>query len=180
MRLVQLFAARHADHPELPEVLAAFEAIPTISDDARMTVVVRGLIPSYFADYWGRQEEFAPLRASVRATHISGLDENLSPHVIDDREDLGSLTVPTLVVVGRHDVICGVRWAEELHRLIPGSELLILENSGHFGHLEEPEAFSQAVTRFVTAAARSTADLPSASLVAQLGHLVEAGTDGPT
>jgi pimeloyl-ACP methyl ester carboxylesterase len=43
-----------------------------------------------------------------------------------------------------------VRWAEELHRLIPGSELLILENSGHFGHLEEPEAFSQAVTRFVT------------------------------
>ncbi|MFH9969270.1 alpha/beta fold hydrolase [Streptomyces mirabilis] len=91
------------------------------------------------------------MRASVRAAHISGLDENLSPHVIDDRADLGSLTVPTLVVVGRHDVICGVRWAEELHLLIPGSELLILENSGHFGHLEEPEAFSQAVTRFVTA-----------------------------
>ncbi|MFD7056519.1 alpha/beta fold hydrolase [Streptomyces mirabilis] len=79
------------------------------------------------------------------------LDENLSPHVIDDRADLGSLTVPTLVVVGRHDVVCGVRWAEELHLLIPGSELLILENSGHFGHLEEPEAFSQAVTRFVKA-----------------------------
>ncbi|MFF3584422.1 alpha/beta fold hydrolase [Streptomyces mirabilis] len=151
MRLVQSFAALHADHPELPEVLAAFQAIPTISDDAQMTAVARGLLPAYFADYWGREEEFAPMRASVRAAHISGLDENLSPHIIDDRADLGSLTVPTLVVVGRHDVICGVRWAEELHLLIPGSELLILENSGHFGHLEEPEAFSQAVTRFVTA-----------------------------
>jgi proline iminopeptidase len=120
-----------------------------------MAAVVRGLLPAYFADYWGREEEFAPLRASVRATHISGLDENLSPDVIDDRADLGSLAVPTLVVVGRHDVICGVRWAEELHGLIPGSDLLILENSGHFGHIEEPAAFSRAVTRFVTATARS-------------------------
>ncbi|MGW7366225.1 alpha/beta fold hydrolase [Streptomyces sp. NPDC054841] len=100
MRQVRSFAARHAGHPELPEVLAAFEAVPGISDDAQMTVVAVG--------------------------------------------------VPALVVVGRHDVICGVRWAEELYRLIPGSELLILENSGHFGHIEEPEAFSQAVTRFVT------------------------------
>ncbi|MFJ2394493.1 alpha/beta fold hydrolase [Streptomyces sp. NPDC087843] len=157
MRLVQLFAARHADHPGLPEVLAAFQAIPTISDDVRMTAVAKGLLPSYFADYWGREEEFAPFRASVRAAHISGLDENLSPDVIDDREDLDSLSVPALVVVGRHDVICGVRWAEELHRLIPGSDLLILENSGHFGHLEEPEAFARAVTRFVTAAAPSRA-----------------------
>lgn len=156
MRLVQSFAERHADHPELPGVLAAFQAIPTISDDATMTAVARGLIPSYFADYWGREEEFAPLRASVTATHISGLDENLAPNVIDDRADLGSLTVPTLVVVGRHDVICGVRWAEELHGLIPGSELLILENSGHFGHIEEPAAFSRAVTRFVTATAHGT------------------------
>lgn len=154
MRLVQSFAADHADHPGLPEVLAAFQAIPTISDDATMTAVARGLLPAYFADYWGREAEFAPLRTSVRAAHISGLDEDLSPHVVDDRADLGSLTVPALVVVGRHDVICGVRWSEELHRLIPGSELLILEDSGHFGHIEEPEAFSQAVARFVTATAR--------------------------
>ncbi|MFJ2647685.1 alpha/beta fold hydrolase [Streptomyces sp. NPDC087420] len=157
MRLVQLFAARNADRPGLPDVLAAFQAIPTISDDARMNSVVKGLLPAYFADYWGREEEFAPFRASVRASHISGLDENLVPDVIDDRAALGSLTVPALVVVGRHDVICGVRWAEELHRLIPGSELLILEDSGHFGHLEEPAAFARAVTRFVTDTARSAA-----------------------
>ncbi|MYV52092.1 alpha/beta hydrolase [Streptomyces sp. SID3212] len=157
MRLVELFAARNADRPGLPEVLAAFQAIPTISDDARMTSVVRGLLPAYFADYWGREAEFAPLRASVRGSHISGLDENLVPDVIDDRAALGSLTVPALVVVGRHDVICGVRWAEELHRLIPGSDLLILEDSGHFGHLEEPAAFTRAVTRFVTGTARGAA-----------------------
>ncbi|MEU8951573.1 alpha/beta hydrolase [Streptomyces sp. NPDC048489] len=156
MRLVEAFAERHAGHPGLPEVLASFQAIPTISDDGEMTAVARGLLPSYFADFWGREAEFAPFRASVRATHISGLAEDLTPDVIDDRADLGALTVPALIVVGRHDVICGVRWSEELHRLIPGSELLVLENSGHFGHLEEPEAFASAVTRFVTAGAPGT------------------------
>ncbi|MFI9756998.1 alpha/beta fold hydrolase [Streptomyces sp. NPDC051963] len=151
MRQVESFAALHADHPELPEILAAFQTIPTISDDAAQTAVAKALFPAYFADYWGREEEYALLRASLKATHISWLDEDLAPTVVDDRADLGSLTVPALVVVGRHDFICGVRWAEELHGLIPGSELLILENSGHFGHIEEPEVFAQAVARFVKA-----------------------------
>lgn len=151
MRLVQEFAVRHADNPGLPEVVGAFQSIPTISDDAQMTAVARGIFPAYFADFWGREAEFGPARAAVTATHISGLDEDLTPDAIDDRAHLGSLTVPTLVLVGRHDVICGVRWAEELHELIPGSELVVLEDSGHFGHLEEPEAFAKAVTAFVEA-----------------------------
>ncbi|MER5513652.1 alpha/beta hydrolase [Streptomyces sp. NPDC002763] len=150
VRQVEAFAARNAGHPGLPEVLAAFQAIPAVSDDSEHTAVARGLFPAYFADYWGREAEFAPLRAAVTSTHISGLDEDLSPVVVDDRADLGRLAVPALVLAGRHDFICGVRWAEELHGLIPGSQLLILENSGHFGHIEEPAAFARAVTGFVT------------------------------
>ncbi|MFJ4468956.1 alpha/beta fold hydrolase [Streptomyces sp. NPDC089424] len=149
VRMVRAFAERHADHPELPEILQAFQDIPTISDDARMTAVIKTLFPLYFADYWGQEQHLAPLRASLQGSHISGLDEDLAPDVVDDRAELGSLTVPALVVVGRHDFICGVRWAEELHRLIPDARLLVLENSGHFGHIEEPEAFARAVTGFV-------------------------------
>jgi proline iminopeptidase len=150
VRQVEAFAERHAGQPGLPEVLAAFQAIPAATDDAAQSAVAQGLFPAYFADYWGREQEFAAARAAVRATYISGLDEDLSPILFDDRADLGKVTVPTLVLVGRHDFICGVRWAEELHTLVPGSELVILENSGHFGHLEEPAAFAETVTRFVT------------------------------
>lgn len=32
-----------------------------------------------------------------------------------------------------------------LHDGIPGSKLVILENSGHFARIEEPEAFLEAV-----------------------------------
>ncbi|WP_319943582.1 alpha/beta fold hydrolase [Nocardia aurantia] len=52
--------------------------------------------------------------------------------------------MPTLVIVGRHDVIRGPRWAWELHELIPDSRLIILENSGHTGPLEEPRRFADA------------------------------------
>lgn len=148
-RMVEAFAARHADHPGLPGVLAAFAALPTTSTDEQTTAVARGVLPSYFADYWGDEERLAPFRDAVRATYISGLDEDLAPDVVDDRVPLKGLTVPALVVAGRHDVICGVRWARELDELIPDSRLLVLENSGHMGHLEEPELFAEGVRRFV-------------------------------
>ncbi|MFJ4622350.1 alpha/beta fold hydrolase [Streptomyces sp. NPDC088812] len=57
--------------------------------------------------------------------------------------------MPALVIVGRHDVICGPRWGLELYELIPGSRLLVLEHSGHMGHVEEPGLFTDGVRRFV-------------------------------
>ncbi|UXY17928.1 alpha/beta hydrolase [Streptomyces cynarae] len=148
-RLVEAFAARHAGHPGLPDVLAAFGAMSGMSTDEQTTAVARGVLPSYFADYWGNEERLAPFRDAVRATYISGLDEDGRPDLIDDRAALKGLTVPALVVVGRHDVICGMRWGLELDELIPDSRLLVLENSGHMGHIEEPELFAGAVRDFV-------------------------------
>lgn len=148
-RMVEAFAARHAGHPGLPGVLAAFEAMSGMSSDEDTVAVARGVLPSYFADYWANEERFAPFRDAVRATYISGLDEDLTPDVVDDRAALKELTVPALVIVGRHDVICGVRWGLELDELIPDSRLLVLEHSGHMGHVEEPERFADAVRDFV-------------------------------
>ncbi|WP_202869118.1 alpha/beta fold hydrolase [Kribbella antibiotica] len=149
MRNLEEFSARNAGNPDLPAVLATVQSIPTISTDEEMTAALSGIIPLYVADYWGRREEFAPLQARVRGTHISGLDAQGEPELIDDRATLGELQVPALVIVGWWDPICGVRWAEELAKLIPAAELVTLEHSGHFGHLEEPEAFADAVTAFV-------------------------------
>ncbi|MBO1329991.1 alpha/beta fold hydrolase [Streptomyces sp. VRA16 Mangrove soil] len=149
-RRVEQFALEHKDEPELPAVLAAFGAMGSMASDADTVAVARGVFPSYVADYWGNEKELAPVRDAIRATYVSGLDEDLSPDVVDDRAALPGLTVPALVVVGLHDVICSPRWAFELDELIPDSRLLILRNSGHFGHIEEPEPFADAVRRFVT------------------------------
>lgn len=57
--------------------------------------------------------------------------------------------MPTLVAVGSFDVICELRWGRELHELIPDPRLVVLEHSGHPGHLEEPERFAEAIREFI-------------------------------
>jgi pimeloyl-ACP methyl ester carboxylesterase len=67
----------------------------------------------------------------------------------NDRATLSSITTPTLVIAGRHDFICGPRWAREINDLIADSKLVILEDSGHFGHVDAPARFAQNVVDFV-------------------------------
>ncbi len=45
----------------------------------------------------------------------------------DVRPELKNITAPTLILAGRHDWICAPEFSEELHRLIPGSDLRIFE-----------------------------------------------------
>jgi pimeloyl-ACP methyl ester carboxylesterase len=68
------------------------------------------------------------------------------PRPFDVRDRVGEITAPTVVVVGRHDFICGPRFAAMLHERIAGSHLVVLEHSGHLGHLEQPTEFARAVT----------------------------------
>ena len=149
MRNLEEFARRNAGNPGLPDVLEAWQSIPTIADDATFTAIARRVFPAYVADYWGREAEFAPIRAAVSGSYISGLDDCLAPSAIDDRETLAAMTVPTLVIVGEHDYICGPRWAREIHDLIRDSTLVVLKDAGHFGHFEQPEDFRRAVVDFV-------------------------------
>jgi pimeloyl-ACP methyl ester carboxylesterase len=153
IRNLEKFAAAHAGDERLPEVLDAWRSVPGIADDEAFTDAARRLFPAYFADYWGRENEFAAARTAVRGSYISGLDDCLAPVGIDDRDTLAEITTPTLIVVGRHDFICGPRWATEIHERIAGSEFVVLENSGHFGHLEEPAEFARVVTEFVKSTA---------------------------
>lgn len=147
MANVESFVRRHPDRPEAADVATAFQETPTEPDDAWVTTKLYRILPAYFADYWGRETELAPFRAGVRGFLAPQLGEEPTPFDVRDR--LGSITVPTLVVVGAHDFICGTRWASMLHDGIPGARLLRLEESGHFGHLEQPEEFYGAVVEFV-------------------------------
>jgi len=70
---------------------------------------------------------------------------------MDLRPRLKDITVPTLVIVGRHDFITNVAMAEEMVRHIPKARLEIFEDSGHFALVEEPEKFYRVVKQFVFA-----------------------------
>ena len=68
----------------------------------------------------------------------------------DLRESLPQVTVPTLIVVGRHDWITPVEASEELAGLLPNAELVVFEDSGHSPQLEENERFIALARDFLT------------------------------
>ena len=68
---------------------------------------------------------------------------------MDLRSHLKKITVPTLVIVGRHDFITNVAMAEEIVKHIPNARLEIFEDSGHFALVEEPEKFYRVIKEFV-------------------------------
>lgn len=69
------------------------------------------------------------------------------------RKDLNDMLrdskVPQLFILGRKDSYIPVEAAEKIVSEHPGAQVLWLENSGHMGFLEEPEAAAQAILDFV-------------------------------
>ena len=68
------------------------------------------------------------------------------PFDVEDR--LGRVSSPTLVLAGRHDRACVIEAAEAIHRGVPGSELLVFEESAHMLFAEEPDKFQRAIVDF--------------------------------
>jgi proline iminopeptidase len=67
----------------------------------------------------------------------------------DLRARLGEIRWPTLVIVGEQDWRTPPSASRAIAAGIPGAELLVLPNVGHFPYAEAPEAFSAAVGRFL-------------------------------
>jgi pimeloyl-ACP methyl ester carboxylesterase len=67
----------------------------------------------------------------------------------DARPLLPTIRCPTLVMVGRQDRWSPLAQHEEIAALIPGAELVVIENSGHMSPVEQPEAVSQALLRWL-------------------------------
>jgi pimeloyl-ACP methyl ester carboxylesterase len=61
---------------------------------------------------------------------------------------LGKVRAPTLVVWGRQDQIVPVECATLYQRAIPGAKLELLDECGHFAHLERPRELAIALQTF--------------------------------
>lgn len=147
-RRVDEYAAEHAGDPLADQVVQAWREDSDLPVDKAAHLDSLGrLLPVYFKDFRGVQDRIADWMTAMDLT----LDPNRQPSPWDVRARLGEITVPTLVLVGVADFICGEKFARQLHDGIPGSQLVVFGQSGHFAHLEEPEAFAAAVLGFISA-----------------------------
>ena len=68
---------------------------------------------------------------------------------VDQNEMLRKCGVPQLFIMGKHDAYIPVEAAEAIIANNPQAEVAWLENSGHMGFIEEPEACAEALLKFV-------------------------------
>lgn len=67
----------------------------------------------------------------------------------DNRADLARVDTPTLVLQCRDDAIAPVQVGEFVHRSIAGSELVLLDATGHCPNLSAPDQVISAIRAFV-------------------------------
>jgi len=67
----------------------------------------------------------------------------------DIRCRLKEISVPTLILAGRHDWITPMKFARELAEGIPGARLEIFEDAGHSINSDMPDKFQQVVRSFL-------------------------------
>ena len=67
----------------------------------------------------------------------------------DFRAELASITMPTLIIWGKHDALIPISIGHALQAALPHARFVILPNCGHRPMLAEPEAFSKIILEFL-------------------------------
>lgn len=118
-----------------------------------LDIFIEEMLPSLFAP--GTLEEDEELVDYVRdmIMHTSPEGAIAALRGMKERADslplLPSIEVPTIVVHGEDDQIVPVAEAEEMHDLLPNSDLFIIEEAGHLVSMEQPDVFNGIVAEFL-------------------------------
>jgi pimeloyl-ACP methyl ester carboxylesterase len=67
----------------------------------------------------------------------------------DVEAPMARITTPAQITCGRRDLLTSDRFAERMHRIIPGSELVLFEECAHAPMNEKVEEFNQKTLGFL-------------------------------
>jgi pimeloyl-ACP methyl ester carboxylesterase len=63
----------------------------------------------------------------------------------DSRPGLPKIGCPTLVICGRQDALTPIELSEEIAGLMPGADLVLIDDCGHLATMERPDAVNAAL-----------------------------------
>ncbi|WP_329519850.1 alpha/beta fold hydrolase [Spirillospora sp. NBC_01491] len=89
----------------------------------------------------------AAMAAAIRLPGYGYAAESMA--ATDHGDRLAAVGVPTLVVVGEHDVVCPPAESRLIAGAIPGARYAEIPGAGHLSPQERPEAFAAAVRDFL-------------------------------
>jgi haloalkane dehalogenase len=111
---------------------------------AAMRSVSAGMDEQALGEYWKAFTD-ERRRAAQLELYRSGDFEKLAPY----EGRLAALSLPALIVWGARDRFAGVKMAERFHRELVGSELVVIEQAGHFVWDDEPQRTCDVLVEFL-------------------------------
>jgi 3-oxoadipate enol-lactonase len=140
--------------PEQAERAHQYEMMARIAREQGPEAIMQGVIPVFFSQAFieGQPEKLEAFKEQFR---------NLGREAVywatlavtrrcDIREEIRSIRVPTLIIVGEQDLTEPVPEAEAIHRQIVGSRLETIADAGHTTPLEQPEKVTAAIEEFLS------------------------------
>ncbi|HVF12836.1 MAG TPA: alpha/beta hydrolase, partial [Actinomycetota bacterium] len=125
----------HPEHPDHGSIMEAY---------------ADGRTRDAFAMIAHRPHLIPERRSTFSEPHQAAFDEEFPTLRVAER--LGEISIPALVIVGRHDRAIPPAYGRLLAEGIAGAQLVEFEESGHFPSLEEPDRFRATVADFCNGA----------------------------
>jgi pimeloyl-ACP methyl ester carboxylesterase len=94
-----------------------------------------------------KQAEYRAI--AMKASQPAAIEAARSNASLRTLEDLGRITVPTLIVQGRHDKARTPEHGAQMSALLPNGALEVIEDAGHTPQLEQPEEFHDIALPFL-------------------------------
>jgi len=119
------------------------------SDPEKANEFFMKMFPVIFEDTFYDMKNFQNLKPGY-ASFASTMAVRYSLGNYDFRDDLQHIKAKTLILYGEAEVATTAEeFQKKIHELIPGSEMVKFEKSGHWLFLEEPERFQKIVFDFL-------------------------------
>ena len=122
--------AQHGRYSEIPDLLFPLVVHPSRRDDEGLRQILRLMAAETGCEAFVRQQRAIMTRP-------------------DSRPGLGSISCPTLVLVGDSDQVTPPDCAAEIAAAIPGAQLVVLRECGHASTLEQPDRVTQLLAEFL-------------------------------
>lgn len=127
-----------------------FGALFQLELDSELSDFLARIMPLYM-----KNSAHAPQMQEYVKTHRLPLNALKATAATDGQypvvSRLKTLTVPTLILNEKYDIFCPAAQARSMQKYIPGSKLMLFENSGHFPWVEEPDLFVSTLIDFMHA-----------------------------
>jgi proline iminopeptidase len=110
---------------------------------------VQRQVPLYFHRWEGNEQTGRELAADFAKSEPLHHFNTVEFPTLDLRDELRTITAPTLVIAAEDDMICGSVIADAIVRELADVRLVTIPESGHFAYIEQPGAFRVALTDFL-------------------------------